>query len=211
MASCLPLNVFHRKPRPGYRAIADSPRYTSDSGHDDFRPFSDCTQRTLGTHGREPTNDLAFATVVYHIQAFPPASGERECNVLHNCDYIDTNERCVALPKPIPSFLVNLIVQDPTLQARTGQRASTLLSPCWKRLEDVVRDFTYVMEDPTTGKLVEARPGSSYQANIVVPQGMSSRLTKSADRDWSSILSEYATQGSGVKIEILVERGPDCI
>lgn len=191
MATCLPLNFFLRKPSAGNATNTGNLRSN--------------TRGSSGIHGRH--NDLAFATVVYHIQACPPV-GEQESGIRHDCDYIDANQQCVALPKSMPGFLVNLIVQDP---ARTDQQPISLVSPCWKRVADAVRDIVFVVRDAAIDQLMAAQPRSFYKVTMLVTQSMLSRLTGNADRDWGAILSALAVQGYGMNMEILVERGPDCI
>ncbi|KAK8053103.1 hypothetical protein PG996_012404 [Apiospora saccharicola] len=187
MAACLPLTHFLRKPRPGDAANSDN----------------SSTQGSSGVHGQH--NDLAFTTVTYHIQTCPPVE-EQDGGICHNCDYIDASQQCVALPKSLPGFLVELIVEDP---AQPDQQTIKLVSPCWKRVADAVKDITFVAKDAATDQLMAVRPRSYYKVTILVPQSMSSRLTGNADINWGAILSAFAAQGYGMNMEILVERGPD--
>ncbi|KAK7932066.1 hypothetical protein PG985_002778 [Apiospora marii] len=191
MATCLPLTLFLRKPRLGDDACnTDSP----------------IAQDSLDVHGQH--SDFTFDSVVYLIPASPPA-GEQEGEVFpHSCDYTDANQRCIALPKPMPGFLVSLLVEDP---ARTGRQTVKLVSPCWKRVADAVRDITFVVTDAATDQLVAARPGSFYKATMLVPQAILPRLTGNADRDWGAILLAFDAQGYGMNMEILIGRVPDCI
>ncbi|KAK8085650.1 hypothetical protein PG997_006921 [Apiospora hydei] len=195
MAPCLSLNLFLRTPRPGRTAAtgADSTQETTQ----DSPAFS--------VNGDQPS-DLTFSTVVYHIQAALPA-GEQDREVRHNCDYIDVSERCVALPRPMRSFLVNFVVEDAArAQVEGRQLSGTLCSPCWKRVEDAIRDLVFVRVDPATGEHVVARPPSFYKASMHVPQAVASRLTGNAESDWGTILEAFVAQDHGMNISILIER-----
>lgn len=189
MAICLPLTIFPRKPRRGDAANTDN----------------SSTQGSSAVHGQH--NDPALSTVVYQIQASPPV-GEGGSEIPHNCGCIDANQKCAVLPQSIPGFLVNLVVEDP---ARDDQQIVKLVSPCWKRVADAVRDIAFVVTDAATDRAMAARPTSFYKVTIPVPQSMLSRLTGSGDITWGAILSEFAAQGYVMNMEILIERGPDCI
>ncbi|KAK6854985.1 hypothetical protein PG995_008517 [Apiospora arundinis] len=199
MSLCIPLNLFSRKTRAAGNADHATPGPDS------------------GTH---------FEVVSYLIQPSSLAgssSVDSDAKVRHNCDYIDVNERCIALPRSIPGFVVDLIVPDPSrVRAQTAggssgpdpdsnDKAVSLYSPCWKRVEHTIRDITFVIQNPATKKLVEARPGSFYKASVIVSQSICTQLTGHADKDWDIILTDYAARGGGMNIEILIERGPDCV
>ncbi|KAK8044235.1 hypothetical protein PG993_004259 [Apiospora rasikravindrae] len=187
MSPCLSLSLFLRNPCSGRAAATDE---------------------STAIHGGQPS-DFTFATVVYHIQATPPAGEQGRNATRHNCDYIDVSEKCAALARPTRSFLVTFVIED-AIRARVEGRqlSATLCSPCWKRVEDAVREFVFVAVEPATGEPVVARPPSFYKASLHVPQAMFPHLTGDAERDWDTILSSFDAQDHGMVIEILIERGP---
>ncbi|KAK7943493.1 uncharacterized protein PG986_012606 [Apiospora aurea] len=185
MAPCLSLNLFLRTPRPGRAAAAGAdspPEYTQDSP-------------AISVNGDQPS-DLTFATVVYHIQAAPPA-GEQDREVRHNCDFIDVTSSSTSWSRTPHGH-----------KLRAVSCRGALCSPCWKRVEDAVREFTFVGVDPATGEHVVARPRSFYKASMHVPQAVASRLTGNTESDWGLILEAFVAQDHGMNISILIERGP---
>ena len=201
MAPHLSMKMFHRKSRSADTPGNGRSKRSRKSEHND-------------TTGLD--SDFSSAMVEYYIQSSPHAEldgfsyGEQKHLLHHNCDYIEVNQCCNALQGPIPGFLVNLFVQDP-VRGQTIQQPMPLISPCWKRVEDAVRDVTFLMHCPASGNLVEARPGSFYKVSIAVPEAVIPQLTSVADQDWGTILSVYATQGDNLGLDILVERCSDYV